>query len=121
MPIVYLGNRAAVQAEPETDPEVIAAHDGDPPRRRTAMPLGKRCTTAQIPDGVSLVEALTTITSAHGVWANHSDADSPAWVASTDPALADVLASHYGCERRDPDPDHQPSGDQAADGATTEG
>jgi hypothetical protein len=38
------------------------------------------------------------------VWANHSDDEAPAWVASTDPRLAELLAEHYGCEVRDYEP-----------------
>ncbi|GIH29076.1 hypothetical protein Aph01nite_73860 [Acrocarpospora phusangensis] len=84
---VWLGNRQAVQGED-----------------RQALP-GKRCTSVTIRPDASLLEAASEITSPNGVWAAHSDAAAPAWVASTDPALAELLAAHYGCELRDPDPE----------------
>ncbi|WP_066373940.1 hypothetical protein [Herbidospora mongoliensis] len=88
MPIhVWLGNRQAV-------------HKDD----RQALP-GKRCTVVAIREDASLLDAATDITHPKGVWAAHSDAPAPAWVASTDPALAQLLADHYGCELRDPDPE----------------
>lgn len=94
--VVYLGNRDAV--------EVHLGDDGA--ETRTPLPKGRRCTTVVPPAGTPLSEAFTTITAPRGVWAYHSDGD-PAWVASTDPALAQLLAAHYGCEVRDPDPDEE--------------
>ncbi len=61
-------------------------------------------------------EAVNDITHAQrGVWQAHSDAKAPAWVASTDSALAEFLAKHWNCELRQPDPDHAASGDDAPD------
>jgi hypothetical protein len=90
--VVYLGNRSAV--------DVVSG---------TRIPLpGKRCTTVRIPPGTSLLQAAYDVThSTHGVWQAHSDADRPAWVASTDPALAQMLAAHFRCELRDPQPDEE--------------
>jgi hypothetical protein len=90
---VFLGNRDAV--------EVRRGDDGT--EVRTVLPAGKRCTTVTPPAGTPLAEIFTTITAPSGVWRAHSDGP-PAWVASTDPALAQLLAAHYGCEVRDPDP-----------------
>ncbi|MGI5155806.1 hypothetical protein [Microbispora sp. CA-102843] len=83
---VWLGNRRAVHGE-----------DRQPLK-------GKLVTTVVIPDGRTLLEAAQEITHSQGVWAAHSDAPAPAWVASTDPALAALLGQHYGCEVRDPQP-----------------
>ncbi|GGK61474.1 hypothetical protein Sme01_03180 [Sphaerisporangium melleum] len=92
MTTVWLGNRKAV--------EVTRKSDGSAERR----PLkGKRCTTVSPPEGQPIGDTFTAITGAGGLWPYHSDAPAPAWVASTDPALAQLLASHYGCELRDPE------------------
>lgn len=93
--IVYLGNRAAIVTSRDTDGRLV----------RKAMPEANRCTTVTPPPGTPLGEVFTTITApGSGVWAYHSDAP-PAWVASTDTALAQLLAAHYGCEVRDPEPE----------------
>jgi len=98
--VVYLGNRKAV--------EVITEPGADQAVRR---PLpGKLCTTIVLAPGLKLMEAANDITHHRGVWTAHSDAEAPAWVASTDPALAQLLADHYGCQLREPEPDHQASG-----------
>lgn len=100
--VVYLGNRSAVEAV--TDPET-----GQPGRRWLD---GKRCTTIVLAPGLSLMEAANEIAHSNGVWAAHSrEGTTPAWVASTDPALAQLLATHFKCELRDPEPDHVASGD----------
>ncbi len=86
---VYLGNRKAISIGP----------DGE----RTAYP-GKQCTTIVLRPGVTLMEAAQEITSANGVWAAHSDASGPAWVAAEGPlaeGLAQLLAAHYKAELRD--------------------
>jgi len=102
--IVYLGNRDAVEIVDDPD------HTGGDPVPKIRRPApGKRCTTVIVAPGLSLMEALVDITHARGVWAAHSDGV-PAWVASTDPALAQVLAAHYRCELRDPQPDNPTEG-----------
>ncbi len=92
---VYLGNREAVQVS------------RDPDGRETRTPLpGKRCTSIRLEPGLSLMQAAHILTyETGGVWRAHSDADKPAWVASTDAALAQLLASHWGCELRQPEPE----------------
>lgn len=110
--IVALGNRDGIEMIPDpADSEEAAAADGRA-IRKVARPIGqtgdKRCTTVVIPGSSGLIAALTDITAATGIWANHSAADAPAWVASTNPRLAEVLAEHYRCEVREYDPDHQP-------------
>lgn len=66
-----------------------------------ALPKGKRATTVEIPDELTIAEAFTAITHPSGVWAAHvhqvrGETPPPAWVASDDTALATLLASHYG-------------------------
>ncbi|MUN41419.1 hypothetical protein [Actinomadura litoris] len=100
---VYLGNRDAVEV----------THDDHGRETRTPLP-GNRCTTVQPPAGTSMAEIFATITAPRGVWAYHSDS-APAWVASTDPALAQLLAAHYGCEVRDPEPDQPAAADAGAE------
>lgn len=93
---VWLGNHAAVElSRDRKDKEVRTSVDG------------KYCTVVRPPAGQSIGETFATITAAvRGVWAMHSDADKPAWVASTSPGLAALLGEHYGCEVRDPEPDN---------------
>jgi hypothetical protein len=88
--VVYLGNHQAVEVR----------EDGT----RIAVD-GKRCTRVELPDGMPLPEAVTSLTAAGGVWASHSDAPAPAWVASTDPNLGAALGAWWGCEIRNPDPE----------------
>ena len=93
MTTVWLGNRKAVQ--------VTKKDDGAEARKSLR---GKRCTTVTPPDDAKLSEIFTAITAPGGVWGAHSDAPAPAWVASTNPQLAALLADHYGCPVREPDP-----------------
>lgn len=104
--IVYLGNRAAVESvEDPDDVEAATAEERAVNRIRTPLD-GKRCTTIVVAPGTTLMDAAYQITHfSRGVWTSHSDAEAPAWVASTDPALAQLLADHYRCELREPDPD----------------
>lgn len=99
-PVVWLGNRKAVEVV--TDPD--GAHPDDTMRR--AIP-GKQCTRVQLAPGLTRVQAAHHITH---LWPSHSDADTPAWVASTDPALASLLADEWGCELRDPELDDSREG-----------
>jgi hypothetical protein len=91
----WLGNHDAVEQARDTETGELVRAPID----------GKRCTVVHPPDGTPLAEAFTTITHPNGVWAAHSDAESPAWVASDDPALAQLLSAHYGCPVREPDPE----------------
>lgn len=92
--VVYLGNHQAIEATTGEDGTV-----------RIPLP-GKRCTTVRLAPGLTLMEAAHDITHpGQGVWQAHSDADAPAWVASTDPALGRLLAAHWNCELREPQPD----------------
>jgi hypothetical protein len=92
---IYLGNRAAI--------------DNDPGPGNGTVLDGKHCTTVCPPEDAKLAEAFADITRPGGIWERHSAAP-PAWVAvdHEDPdvadALATLLAKHYGCEIRDPDP-----------------
>ncbi len=104
--VVYLGNRKAVEVIEDPDDVAVAAAAGRAPNR-TRRPLrGKVCTVVRIPAGTPFMETVTDIVSARGLWPAHSDADAPAWVASSDPTLAQFLARHWGCELRDPEPEN---------------
>jgi hypothetical protein len=97
--VVYLGNRKAIERIGE----------GDNVERR---PLpGKRCTRVVLPAGITLMDAVRDITAPQGVWAAHSDAPAPAWVAADGPlaeAVTQILAAQYpGIEVRDPEPEPQ--------------
>ncbi len=121
--VVWLGNRNAVEVvdDPDADPPA----EGQEPRkirRKIAGAPKKNCTRVVVAEGATLMEAAVHITDpARGVWQAHSDAPAPAWVASTDPALAGLLASHWGCELRDPDPDHASGDATGGDADETEG
>jgi len=98
---VYLGNRDAVQV----------VRDAEGVETRTLLPPGKRCTVIQPPDDITLADLFTTITNpGGGAWGYHSDGP-PAWVAVDSDsagfagAVATLLATHYGCEIRQPDPE----------------
>lgn len=61
------------------------------------MPRGKRATTVDFDDDTTLAEAFINLTHPHGVWANHAtEAAKPSWVASDNPALAALVADHFG-------------------------
>jgi len=110
--VVYLGNRNAVESvEDPGDVEAAGQEERPVNRMRTPLP-GKRCTTVILAPGTKIMDAAYEITHAtRGVWQAHSDADAPAWVASTDPALAQLLAAHWGCELREPQPTTEPAAD----------
>lgn len=115
--VVYLGNRKAIEAVEDPDDAEAAAREERAVNRLRNSLSGKRCTTVTVAPGTKIMDAAYEITHAtRGVWQAHSDADAPAWVASTDPALAQLLAAHYGCELREP----EPATDEAADAADPE-
>lgn len=98
--VVWLGNRSAV--------EII--EDPLDPTKKTRTPIDgpkKNCTTVKLAPGLKLLDAARVITDAGGgVWQAHSNDESPAWVASTNPALASVLSEHFGgIEVREPQPE----------------
>jgi hypothetical protein len=105
--VVYLGNHAPI--------EVVA--DADDPtatiRRQTPGPA-KTYTRSVLPPGLGLLDAARDITNpAGGIWASHSDAEKPAWVAASGPlgtALAALLGAHWNIEVRAVDLDHTPGG-----------
>jgi len=98
--VVYLGNRKAI--------EVVDDPDNAGGKIRRPLP-GKLRTKVVLPLGTKLMEAAQEITGGRGVWGAHSDADAPAWVASTDANLAQLLASHWGCELREPEDETAPA------------
>ncbi len=90
--VVYLGNR-----------KPISVIEGE----RVPGTPGKRCTTVSLRPDATLLEAVQEIVSPQGVWQAHSDAEAPAWVAAQGPLaepLTQLLASHYRCEVREPEP-----------------
>lgn len=87
---VVLGNRNAVHS-------VKKLVDDEMTEVLEKMPRGKRATTIDFDEGVTLASAFKTVTDPRGVWANHAtDGASPAWVASDSPGLAAILAEHFG-------------------------
>lgn len=112
--IVYLGNRQAIEIIDDPLDVDDAAAESRAPRKLRAQIEGKRCTAINLVPGLPLMDAAYEITHlSRGMWQAHSDATGPAWVASTNPQLAQLLAAHWGCELREPDPDHVASGDVA--------
>lgn len=104
--IVYLGNRDTVEVLEDPTDVATAEREGRAPARIRKSVPGKLCTTIVLAPDLTLMEAAYQIThTTQGVWQAHSNADAPAWVASTDQGLAQLLAIHWGCEVRDPDPD----------------
>lgn len=92
MTTVYLGNHNAT-----------AVVDGE----RVPDP-GKHCTTVKVPGERSLMEAVHDITGPNGLWRNLSTDPAPVWCAAQGPLaepLTQLLAAHYGCEIREPDPE----------------
>jgi hypothetical protein len=93
---IYLGNRAAI--------------DNDPGPGNGTVQDGKYCTTVCPPEDAKLADAFGEITRPNGAWERQSAAP-PAWVAvdhedpGTADALAELLATHYGCEIREPAPE----------------
>lgn len=110
--IVYLGNRKAVEVLDDPDDIDTAASEERAPNKVRAKLPGKRCTTVVFPAGTTLMQAVNDLTTPNGVWAAHSDASAPAWVASNDPTLAKFLADHWGSELREPDPEHVASSEE---------
>ncbi len=81
MPVVVLGNPQAIDS-------------GKPIE-------GVQITTAVIPEDRTLAEAVRDVSytgdAGDGFWTSHSSAAAPSWVESDNPALAQALATHYGC------------------------
>lgn len=102
--IIWLGNHQAVDHLPGTDEDGTPVIDSRGERVLVRTPIdGKRYTRVEPPDGISFAELVTTLVHPDGVWAKHSDAETPAWVASTDPALSARLGALWGCEVREPE------------------
>ncbi len=109
--VVYLGNRNAVERPEDPDDVEAAAAEGRSVRRLEIPAPGKRATKVVIPAEVPMMQAAYEITHpTRGVWAAHSTGAAPAWVASTNPALAGLLAAHWHTELREVDENHVASG-----------
>jgi hypothetical protein len=97
---VEFGNPKAVHHPPHSDPEKAAR--GEHERRRLRPPRGvpEVVTVFTGPPGARLSDVFKDLTHpVEGGVAYHFDGD-PSWVASNNPALADLLAAEYGCEVR---------------------
>lgn len=82
MTTVVLGNRHAIESRDGGD-------------THQALPKGKRATVIK-PEG-PLGEQFVAITNPQGVWAGHAiEGAKPAWVASDNDLLAQLVADHYG-------------------------
>jgi hypothetical protein len=90
---IWLGNRDAI--------EIVQGEEG--PERRT-LP-GNRCTRVEPHPGLTIPELIRDLSHHNGIWQAHSNADGPAWVASTDPDVAAAIAAVYGCPVRDAEPE----------------
>jgi len=96
---VWLGNPAVV------DWRAVYGHDGAPELHPTTGEHLKRRVPARhstwtevgVVAGQTVRGLITDITAPEGVWAYHSDAAGPSWVASDDPVLATALAGVFGC------------------------
>lgn len=89
--IVYLGNHNASTIE----------------NGQRVPDSGKLCTTVSIPGDKPLMEAVNDIAGPNGLWASMSFDASPKWVAAEGPLaepLAQLLAAHYKCPIRKPNP-----------------
>lgn len=84
---VVLGNRKAI----------IRSFDDEGNENVQPGPSGKQATVVDFPEGTSLAEAFTAVTSPQGVWAFHAEeGHQPAWVASDSEGLSALLAEHFG-------------------------
>jgi hypothetical protein len=107
---VWLGNRAPVEVVDDLDAagKMSAAQlaEQGTPRIRRAIPVKKAATYLAVEPGLRLFDAIRDITK---LWPHMSDAAAPAWVASTNPRLAELLAEHWDdIEVREPEnPDEQ--------------
>lgn len=116
---VWLGNRAAIEVLEDADAAAkMTAKElagNGIPRVRRPIPVSKACSFYAVADGVRLLDAAREITGAF--WPNVSDAETPAWVASTNPALAAILAEHWGgIEIRQPENPDEMHGPYRVDG-----
>lgn len=69
---------------------------------RVSIP-GKQCTEVRPPDGLTYAELIHDLSHAQGIWQAHSDDPTPAWVASDDPKLAELLGALWGIPVREPE------------------
>jgi hypothetical protein len=120
---VRLGNREPIEILEDPDDDLDAAIAENRAVRKVRAPIGeagaKTYSEFTPAAGETLAESFGNLTNARGGWAAHSNMEAPAWVASTDPMLAQLLAAHWRCELREWDPDHAPS-DTPADTTSTE-
>lgn len=117
---VWLGNRATIELVDDLDAaaKMTAAElaAGGVPKIRRPIPIKKNSTYIGLPEGTKLFDGIRDIVA---LWPNMSDDPAPAWVASTDPRYAELLAEHWGgVEVREPEnPDVMHGPYQADEGA----
>lgn len=110
---VWLGNRAAIEQIPDqakiakmSDAEL--AVQGEPLLRRP-IPVAKACTFFRVRPDATMLDGVQEVVRA---WPHVSDAQAPAWVASTDDTYAQMISEHFGGieirDPEDPDVDHGP-------------
>ena len=75
--ILHLGNPNPLhEVQPDVDPDTLWC-------------------MVDFPDGVTVHEAMTTVTDPQGVWAYQSADTAPSWVASDNADLESDLAAYY--------------------------
>lgn len=110
--VIYLGNRGAVDYY--VDEKKLAKMTAEQvaeqgvPHKLVPIPVPKACTRVVVEPGLKLLDAAKTVTDPGRIWSRVSTEPAPAWVASSDPMLAQILGDHYGCEVRELDLDHGP-------------
>lgn len=68
------------------------------PLDRDTQLEGWAVTDVSIPDNYTLLEAVSAVTAADGVWKHHSADEAPAWVWSDNESLQTLLAESFKCE-----------------------
>jgi hypothetical protein len=95
---VWLGNPDAVVVVKlrDADGNPVVDDNGVEKTERRKHPAGTWTCVGVHPD-LDLATLVRQITDPQGIWAYHSDAERPSWVASEDPRLARALAPILGC------------------------
>lgn len=105
--VVYLGNHQTIDKIHVTDSEgqPVLDETGAHWKYDVVDVPGKNRMEYAPPDDWTRAEIVADLTKL--VWPWHSVADKPAWVASTDSALAALLGGVFDCPVREVDLDHQ--------------
>lgn len=96
---IWLGNRAAIEVVEDTEAAAKLTkkeiEQGGVPTQRRPIPVKKAATFVRLVPGTKLFDGIRDVLA---LWPNVSDAPAPAWVASTDPRYAELLAEHFAGE-----------------------